>query len=211
MYHVNSFKQDDPQKLKALIKDFPLGTLVTNTDRGLEANHLPFVLVEDGQSWVLLGHIAKANDLWQVLAEPADALIVFQGPSHYISPGYYPSKKETGKVVPTWNYAVVHVRGIMSFIKGESAKQEIVERLTAMMEAGRAEPWKVSDAPEDYTQRMLSAIVGIKIDVCAMEGKWKLSQNQSLANTEGVITGLESETNQDAQSMAQWVQEHAHT
>lgn len=192
------FSQNDPSALQQLMQDNPLATLVVQTDAGLSAHHLPlFVEVNDDQSLTLQGHVANANDVWKEDAGDS-VLAIFQGAQSYISPNWYPSKKEHGKAVPTWNYIAVHAKGEICFIHDDDWKRQFLERLTNQQEASQSSPWSVSDAPEAYTQAMLKAIVGFEIKVGQLEGKWKLSQNQPPKNKQGIQQALEDAGQADA-------------
>jgi transcriptional regulator len=187
VYLPKHFEQNDPQALQALMRDHPLATLVSLGDEGLTADHVP--LEYDVASSTLRGHVARANPVWRHAAgQPV--LAVFCGPQAYISPSLYPSKAEHHKVVPTWNYAVVHAHGPLQVVEQAPWLHALVSRLTGHHEAPRAQPWAVSDAPDDYVQQMLRAIIGIEIPVGRLIGKWKVSQNRSDADRAGVAAGL---------------------
>ncbi|MFT5611340.1 MAG: transcriptional regulator [Arenicella sp.] len=191
MYNLSPFKQEDDQQLKSFIAQYPLATLLSINSSGLEANHIPLYFVEDEHAKPLLrGHIAKANPLWAEVADKSQVLMIFQGPQSYISPNWYPSKKEHGKVVPTWNYAVVHLRGKISFISDNAWKLDMLNTLTNKSERHQTAPWEVADAPQGYIERQLAGIVGIEISLSSMQGKWKMSQNKSASDHQGVIDGL---------------------
>jgi transcriptional regulator len=178
--------------MHALIASNPLAALVTMGASGLIASHIPMVLEDDGSPFGLLrGHVARSNTQWSDLSPTIDALAIFAGPQHYISPSWYPAKAEHGKVVPTWNYAVVHAYGPIRVIEDKHWLRAHVSRLTTIHEAGFAEPWKVSDAPEEYLAALLNGIVGIELSIRRLEGKWKMSQNRSQEDREGVATGLQ--------------------
>lgn len=191
MYNTSQFEETCPEVLHALLRSHPLATLVTLTAQGLEANHIPLYLRTQGVDHpTLVGHVARANRLWRDTDLTIPVLAIFQGPQHYISPGWYASKAEHGKVVPTWNYAVVHARGTLQ-IHDDAAwiRAQMVE-LTGQQEAGSAHPWRVDDAPADYTDKLLGAVVGIEIPIATLVGKWKVSQNQPEANQVTVQQGL---------------------
>lgn len=207
MHIPKNFEQNDPEQLKTVIRDYSFATLITHSDAGLEANHIPMVLVESGNQDFLQGHLALANPLWKSIKDGSNVLVVFHGPNSYISPNYYPTKQETGKVVPTWNYVAVHVKGVMNCIHDDDWKMDLITRLTDQHEAAQEKPWSVSDAPEDYTRRMLPAIVGIEIEITSIVGKWKVSQNQPEKNKQGVITGLSESTNSGDIKMAAIIKE----
>lgn len=184
MYTPKHFQETRSEALHGLIRAYPFATVVTHGAGGLAANHLPFELV-DG---VLHGHVARGNELAQ--QDGAEVLLVFQGPDGYISPNWYPSKHETGREVPTWNYAVVHVHGRLKVIDDAAWLRRLLETLTDHHEAGQPQPWKVGDAPEDHVEKSLRAIVGLEISIDRIEGKFKLSQNHPARNRAGVIAGL---------------------
>ncbi|GFZ96109.1 FMN-binding negative transcriptional regulator [Dyella caseinilytica] len=185
MYLPKSFHETRIDVLHALIHDYPFGTVVMHTSDGLVANHLPFELAGDT---LLQGHVACGNELAK--ADGAQVLVMFQAADGYISPNWYPSKHETGREVPTWNYAVVHVHGRLRVIEDKVWLRGFLERLTDRHEAAQPMPWHVNDAPEDHIEKMLKAIVGLEITIDRIEGKFKLSQNHRDANRAGVIKGL---------------------
>jgi len=200
MYLPAHFKEDRTAVLHDLIRAHPLATLVTLDDRGLVANHLPMEIdPEAGALGTLRGHVARGNPVWhahraEVEAE-VEAMVVFQGAQGYITPSYYPSKAETGKVVPTWNYATVHAHGPLRAIEDVGWLRRFVEQLTGRYEAERTlatgePPWAVGDAPAAYIDGLLKAIVGIEIPISRIEGKWKMSQNRSPEDRAGVVAGL---------------------
>jgi transcriptional regulator len=209
MHTPKTFQQNDPQHLHDIIINYPFATLVTHSQSGLEVNHLPFFLKQSKGKTILQGHIAKANPLWKNLNDNADVLLVFHGPNCYISPNHYPTKKETGKAVPTWNYVVVHVKGTLSFIHDQSWKLNMINNLTNQHEAEQENPWSISDAPEIYIEKMLTAIVGLEIEVLSITGKWKLSQNQPERNKQGVVTGLSQANDSDLRKVAELVKKYA--
>jgi transcriptional regulator len=186
MYTPTAFQLDEASAL-ALLDAHPLATLVCSDADGSEVNLLP--LLREGDR-ALIGHIARANLLWQRFADGARVVAVFRGAQGYVHPGWYPAKREHGKVVPTWNYEAVVVHGRICWQHDAETLLSRVETLTARMEAKRSEPWQVADAPADYTGALLRAIVGLRIDIERIEGKAKLSQNHPAANREGVIEGL---------------------
>jgi transcriptional regulator len=187
MYLPKHFEQTDPAALHALMRDHPLAMLVSSGADGLTADHVP--LEFDAATSTLRGHVARANPLWRH-AHGQAVLAVFRGPEAYVSPSWYPSKTEHHKVVPTWNYAVVHAHGTLQAVDDAPWLHTLVSRLTAHHEGARAQPWAVDDAPADYVQQMLRAIVGIQIPVDRLVGKWKISQNRSAADRDGVAAGL---------------------
>jgi len=185
MYTPSYFNETRVDVLQGLIRDYPFATVVVHTDAGLVSNHLPFELVGDD---VLHGHVARGNELRQ--ADGAQVLVIFRGPDGYISPNWYPSKQETHREVPTWNYAVVHVHGRLRVIEDALWLRTLLERLTDRHEAGLPAPWKVSDAPADHIEKSLHGIVGLEITIERIEGKFKLNQNHPKPNRIGVINGL---------------------
>jgi transcriptional regulator len=208
VYLPSHFAETRVEVLHELIGAHPLGALVVATPGGLDANHIPFeVDPEPAPFGTLSGHIARANPLWREAPRDADALVIFQGPSTYVSPAWYPTKSETGRVVPTWNYAVVHAHGPLRFIDDRAWLRRFVERLTNRHEASRPEPWQVTDAPAEYIEAQLGAIIGLEIPVSRLVGKWKVSQNRSAADRAGVSDALSREGDQTGQAMARLVRE----
>ena len=203
MIQHHHFQQHDRLANLQLIADNPLATLVYTTEQGVAADHLPLYYVEENQQGYLRGHVHAANPLYQQINYTESLLIIFQGPSTYISPGWYATKQEHGKVVPTWNYAVVHVAGSIAFINDPEWKLAVINHLTNIHEADRPDPWQVSDAPDTFIQKLLAAIIGIEIRVDQITGNWKMSQNQPKPNRQGVITGLSASAKpQDQQVVA---------
>lgn len=191
MYLPPHFREDRLDALHALILARPLGTLITAGPGGLAANHLPFQLDPTaGDRGTLRAHLARANPQLDELSRVGECLVVFHGAEGYVSPGWYPSKREHGQVVPTWNFVAVHASGPPRLVDDAAWLRGLVEQLTDAHEAGRSTPWRVDDAPADYLARMLGAIVGLEIPIARLEGKWKLSQNRSAADREGVAAGL---------------------
>jgi transcriptional regulator len=208
MYLPKHFEETRVEVLHELIRAHPLGALVVLTAHGLVANHIPFEVGPDPAPFgTLRGHIARANPLWREPSHGVEVLAIFQGPSSYVSPSWYPTKRETGKVVPTWNYAVVHAHGAVRFIDDRAWLRGFVERLTTRHEAGRRDPWKVADAPADYVDQQLGAIIGLEIAVTRLVGKWKVSQNRPDQDRDGVIEGLLREGGQSAAAMANLARE----
>ena len=216
MYLPSHFEETRPEVMHELVRAHPLGLLVTLGPTGLQANPVPFMLDAGGGGEagaagapVLRAHVARANPVWREARTDVESLVVFQGPQAYISPSLYPSKAATGKVVPTWNYVMVQARGTLRVVDDAPWLHALVTRLTDRHEAARAEPWAVSDAPDDYVQTMLRAIVGIEITLSALTGKWKVSQNRNQADREGVATGLRAQADgrggAQAGTMADWV------
>lgn len=184
MYTPSSFREIRSEVLHGLIRAYPFATVVAAGADGLNANHLPFELVDGA----LHGHVARGNELARL--DGAEVLVIFHGPQGYISPNWYPSKHETGREVPTWNYTVVHVHGRLRVIEEAAWLRRLLERLTDRHEAGQPQPWRITDAPADHIELSLRAIVGLEIATERIEGKFKLSQNHPIANRAGVIEGL---------------------
>ena len=206
MYLPKHFEETRVQILHELIRAHPLGALVVLTPRGLDANHIPFEVDPDPAPFgTLRGHIARANPLWRDFSRDVEALAIFQGPGTYISPSWYQTKRETAKVVPTWNYAVVHAHGALRFIDDRAWLRGFVEKLTSRHEAGRREPWKVTDAPPDYIEKQLGAIIGLEIPIIRLIGKWKVSQNRPAQDRDGVVEGLLQEGGHFAAAIANLV------
>jgi transcriptional regulator len=206
MYQPAHFEEKRIEVLHELVVANPLGTLVTVDGAELNANHLPFELDRSaGPFGTLHAHVARANPVWQQIAGGVEPLVVFQGAQAYISPGWYASKAETGKVVPTYNYMVVHAYGHGRAIEDRVALRKFLERLTARYEAGMGTPWRIDDAPADYIEKMLHAIVGIEIPIQRLVGKWKVSQNRPAADQAGTVAGLRAVGTDDAVRMAEAV------
>jgi transcriptional regulator len=190
MYNPVSFAETNVDLLHAFIRAHPLGILVSNGPDGPEAAHLPLFL--DARAGLLRCHMARANPQWQRLEPGGRVLVIFSGPNHYITPNWYPSKREHGEVVPTWNYAAVHVTGTARVFEDTVSLLRHLGELTDAQEAGFPEPWSVADAPQDYVEGMAKAVVGVEIAVERIEGKWKMSQNRSDADRKAVIAALDA-------------------
>lgn len=184
MYTPRAFAENRSEVWHALMRAHPFATAIVQRPEGVAVNHLPFELI-DGQ---LCGHVARGNEMAACDGMPVS--LVFHGPQGYVSPNWYPSKRETGREVPTWNYAVVHVHGRLRVIDERTWLRNLLDALTTHHETGQSEPWRIDDAPADHIERLLDAIVGIEIDVERIEGKYKLSQNHPVRNRLGVIDGL---------------------
>ena len=194
MYIPEHFRETRIEVLQPFIERHPLATLVALTDAGLTANLIPLqAQLRAGTGGRLLGHIARANSLWRDLRDGASVLAIFTGAEHYISPSWYPSKKEHGKAVPTWNYATVHVHGSVRFIDDKTWLRNFVASLTDQFEQVRVNRWHIEDAPADYLEGMLRAIVGFEIDISRIEGKFKGSQNRSTPDRAGARDALSAE------------------
>ena len=188
MYIPKLNEETRVEVLHGLMAAYPLATLVTVGAKGLIATHLPMVL----EGGVLKGHIARANTQWREFDPEVEALAIFQRADHYISPNWYPEKEETGEVVPTWAYAVVHVYGRLRLVEDADWMMGMLERLTDIHEAGSAAPWRVSDAPAEYIRGLLKRVIGVELTIGRMEGKWKLDQGESERSRVGVVKGLEA-------------------
>ncbi|MFL5125736.1 MAG: FMN-binding negative transcriptional regulator, partial [Microvirga sp.] len=190
-----------------LIRAFPLGTLVTVGPSGLVANHVPFLIdPEASKLGTLRAHLARANPQWREFDPAQEALVIFQGAERYITPSWYETKRQTGKVVPTWNYAVVHAYGIMRVMDDEAWLRTQIGDLTQLNEAARTAPWAVTDAPKPFVDAMVRGIIGLEIEIARIEGKWKVSQNRPEADREGVVEGLRAEADERADAMAELVE-----
>jgi len=187
----------------SLMVSHPLGAWVCQTQEGLVANHLPFFLDRTrGPHGVLMGHVARANAVWRQLTLLAPSVVIFQGPQSYITPGWYPSKVEHGKVVPTWNYLVAHVHGTARVVEDRDWMLNMLNRLTDTQEAHQSQPWQVGDAPSDHIEKLMRAVVGIEIAIDRVEGKLKASQDEEMPDRHGTVTGLLSTPGEHCQAMA---------
>lgn len=194
MYQPAAFAEDRPDVLHDLIRTQPLGLLVSAGSQGLIADSIPFLMYPDeGEFGTLRGHLARANPHGSALRDVGDCLVAFTGPQGYITPSWYAAKAEHGKVVPTWNYAAVHVWGKPRVIDDASWLRRLVGDLTQSQEQRRAAPWAVEDAPADFIDGMLRAIVGVEIPIRRIEGKFKMSQNRAMPDRVGVVDGLRAE------------------
>jgi transcriptional regulator len=194
MYVPAHFAETRKEVLHAFVAQHPFGTLVTHGKSGLDANHIPFELAaEEGELGVLRAHVARANPVWQDVANGDEVLVVFQAGNAYISPTWYPSKHELHKQVPTWNYMVVHAHGRITILDDERYVRGVIARLTRTHEATQPEPWKMADAPRDYIDTMVKAIVGVQIEITRLVGKSKLSQNKEARDIRGAGEALKSQ------------------
>ena len=206
MYTPRAFALDDLPEIQQLIQHTRLAQLVTVGEQGLQASHLPLLLNPDeGAHGTLYGHLAKANPQWRDLQNGSQALVIFAGAEAYVSPGFYPAKAEHGKVVPTWNYIAVHAYGKAEVFTDAERLLALVSALTDRHEGNRAQPWKVSDAPADYIDGMLKAIVGFALPIERLIGKRKLSQNRSAADIAGVRDGLAASADVRDQTLARFI------
>lgn len=193
MYQPPHFREDDPAALFELIRAHPLGLLVSSGVEGPVANLLPFQAIPGrAERGVLRAHMARANTQWQEIKAGAPVLVVFQGTNAYVTPSWYEAKQQTGKVVPTWNYAMVQVRGTATIFEDAEWLRGQVGELTATHEAVRAQPWAVDDAPEDFVRAQLKGIVGMEIEITSIIGKWKVSQNRPAGDIAKVADGFAS-------------------
>ncbi len=208
MYIPPHFLESRIDVLRELIRCHSLATLVTLGPEGLLANHIPFIFDPQPEPFgTLRGHLSRANLQWRDSRPDVAALAIFQGPSAYITPSWYPSKNETGQVVPTYNFVVVHAHGAMRTFDDPLLLERHVRELTAHHESAFTEPWLVDRAPAEFIAKQLKGIVGVEIPIARLEGKWKVSQNRSAADREGVVKGLNSTGNSAQQSVAEWVAE----
>jgi transcriptional regulator len=190
MYQPPHFREDDLSVQHALIRAHPLGLLVTFGTAGIEANPIPFVLDASSALGTLKAHLSRANPQWRNFDPDQEALVVFQGPETYITPSWYAAKREHGKVVPTWNYAIFQARGRLTIKDDPDWLLQQITAMTDVQEAPRPEPWTVSDAPAPFVAAQLKGIVGVEIEITRIEGKWKVSQNRAEADRLGVSAGL---------------------
>ncbi len=202
MYVPDHFKVDDIAQMHALMRGRPFAALVSAGASGLYASHLPTVLKDAGEFGVIECHLARANPHWRDLAAGDEALMIFQGPDGYITPNWYPTKADTGKVVPTWNYAIVHAYGRPEVHDDREWLKRHVGELTAQQEKSEAQPWKLSDAPDSYIDVMTRGIVGFRFAITRLQGKWKMSQNREKPDWEGVVRGLEARASGDDLAIA---------
>lgn len=203
MYIPMHFEETRLEVLHGLMRRYPLAALVTPGANGIQANHIPFMLdPEPAPFGTLRGHVARANPVWRETDRKLETLVIFQGPNAYISPSWYPSKHETGRVVPTWNYVAVHAYGYPQIIEQPDWLHNHLETLVNQHERGRENPWQISDAPEEFTGKLMNAIVGLEIQITRLEGKWKLGQNRSFADRQGAVDGLRKEGTESAEAVA---------
>jgi transcriptional regulator len=192
MYIPSAFREEDLSTIHAEMRKIQLATMVTMTPAGLVATHLPLMLDPTvGEYGTLYGHVARGNAQWRETVDGVEALAIFTASDAYVSPSWYPSKPETGKVVPTWMYAAIHAYGTARFIDDAEWLRSVVTRLTDRHEAEFAEPWKVTDAPEAYINAQLARIIGVELPISRLEGKWKFDQRSTEADRLGVRAGLE--------------------
>ena len=210
MYNPPSFAEHDVVVMHDFIEAHPLGALVTSSPSGLFATHLPLVLDRTlGTFGTLQGHIARANPHHEVAGEGAEVLVLFTGADSYVTPTMYASKAKHGKVVPTWNYVAVHAHGTLRFVREPDALRRHLTQLTARHEASRPQPWSITDAPADYIEKQLGAIVGVEVEITRLEGKWKMSQNRSAEDVDGVTEGLRASDDPREREVGEIVRERA--
>ncbi|MGY3890927.1 FMN-binding negative transcriptional regulator [Aeromonas mytilicola] len=193
MYLPPHFEATDPASLHRLMRVYPLGALVTQGEQGLDANHLPFEFdADEGEHGILRAHVARNNPLWQEVKEGQEVLVIFRAVEGYISPNWYPSKQVHHKQVPTWNYAVVHAHGRIRVRDDARFVRRLLATLTRTQEAAEPAPWKMADAPRDYIEAMVQAVVGIEIEIHQLVGKFKLSQNKEEGDRLGAVDALQA-------------------
>lgn len=203
MYIPPSTSETRPEVLFDFIEAHPLGALVTGGADGLFATHLPLLLDrERGAGGVLQGHVARANPHHRRTGDSSEALVIFTGPDAYVTPAWYPAKAEHGKVVPTWNYVAVHVYGALRFSEDPEFLLRHLEALTRRHERDQAHPWSVHDAPAGYIEQLARGVVGLEIEITHVEGKWKMSQNRSDDDIDGVVRGLAAAADPQARTVA---------
>ncbi|MBO9484578.1 MULTISPECIES: FMN-binding negative transcriptional regulator [Gammaproteobacteria] len=207
MHIPSKFKEENLDKLHGFIQEYPLGTLIVSAENTLDADHIPFYLQKRENEVKLQSHIAKANPLWKKVADGQEVLLIFHGPNAYISPNFYPSKKETGKTVPTWNYSVVHVRGKVFFKHESNWILQLLNQISDFHELNQKLPWSVSDAPAKFTEKMLNAVVGLDVVIDDIVGNFKLSQNKTETDYSGVVNGLVSSEKNSDNSVANQMQQ----
>lgn len=203
MYIPPHFEELRTEVMHELIRARPLASVITLSHDGIDANHIPLQLSpREGQLGTLRGHVARSNSVWKNSVQTVEALALFHGPDSYISPSWYPTKAENGKAVPTWNYAVVHAYGALRVIDDAAWLRAHLEALTAQNEAAFSDPWQLSDAPHDFTEKLIGAVVGIEMVISRLSGKWKISQNQPPQNRAGIVQGLRTSGGPERLEMA---------
>jgi transcriptional regulator len=205
MHRPDHFRIEDVQEMHALMRARPFAALVSAGASGLYGTHLPTVLKDEGSYGTIECHLARANPHWKDLAEGGEAMMIFQGPEGYITPNWYATKAQTGKAVPTWNYAIVHAYGRPSVMKEKEWLLRHVTELSEQQERSEPQPWAVSDAPESYIDVMLRGIIGFRFEITRLEGKWKMSQNREMQDRIGVIDGLKARASGDDLEIAEAV------
>jgi transcriptional regulator len=204
-------EENDTSVLHSFIKAKPLGAWVVVSEGEINVNHIPFVLHEKkGEFGTLVGHVARANPVWSCFSEEFESVIIFQGEHAYITPSWYASKREHGKAVPTWNYTVVHAYGNPIIIEDREWLLGHINEMTDIHEAGQEYPWRVSDAPDEFIERLLGAIIGVEIPINRLKGKVKIGQNRSEPDKRGMIAGLTAKADTQAQGLAKMINEYIH-
>jgi transcriptional regulator len=207
MYARSEAKETREDVLHAAIRDIRFGTLVVADDEGApQAVHLPLLLKTPASGAVLEAHVARANPIWKLFERERPALVMFQGPQAYVRPGWYPAKREHGKVVPTWAYVSVHARGVPTIMPMDTLLQHVRE-ISDALESGQREPWSVDDAPEGFVSALARGIVGLRIPVASLDGVWKLNQHRSEADQAGMVTGFGERQDQDSHALAALMRE----
>lgn len=207
MYIRKQHQLTDRDAIFSLIESHALGAWVCTVEGALVANHIPFFLDRSqGESGTLIGHVSRANPVWRALDQGVPSVVLFKGPQRYITPNWYPGKAAHGKVVPTWNYVVAHAHGVARARQERDWLHTMLQRLTAAQETAQPRPWTLGEAPADYIDKMLSAIVGIEIPIERLEGKCKASQDEDWQDRMGTVAGLAQCPGEGAQAMAQLVQ-----
>jgi transcriptional regulator len=203
MYSRQEAQEHRVDVLHGTIRKLRFGTLVVSDDDGLpQAAHIPFVLKVSGKTAVLEAHLARPNAIWKLLSQPRQTLAIFQGPQAYVRPGFYPTKKEHGKVVPTWSYVSIHVRGLAQVMPDMTMLLNHVRELSDEMELGQPQPWSVDDTPGDYVEKLARGIVGFTMSIQNIEGVWKLNQHRAEEDRLGMIEGMESREDSDSHDIA---------
>lgn len=209
MYLPKHHDEPDISVLQSLIRAHPLGTWATQGDGELIVNHIPFLVdATRGDYGTLIGHVARANEVWRSFSKTVRSVVVFQGAESYITPSWYPTKRAHGKAVPTWNYVVVHAHGLPVVMEDKKWLFNHLNELTDVHEADQALPWRVSDAPVEYTESMIERIIGIEIPITKLVGKWKVSQNRPDSDKLGVVAGLLAKKDAQSSEMALLVNQH---
>jgi transcriptional regulator len=209
MYIPRTNQEDRIPVIHQLMEDHPLASLVTMGSSGLFASHIPMVLEQNGAMGRLKGHVSRANTQWRDYDPSVQALAIFSGPQHYITPNWYPEKQETGKVVPTWNYVVVHAYGFLKVVEDTQWLMDHLKSLVSIHEAESPVPWKIDDAPADYIASQIKGIVGLEMEIQRLEGKWKVSQNRSAKDRSAVADGLNKLNTAESLAMKALVEERS--
>ena len=207
LYIPTHFREERSEVLHEFIRTHPFATLVTQGPEGIIASHIPMILdARAGSMGTLRGHLARANPQWNGFSQGTEALMIFNGPHHYISPSWYPSRTEHGKVVPTWNYVAVHAYGPIAIVEDRDRLLDHLRNLTDSQEAGNPDRWRVDDAPPEYVDGMMRGIVGIEIEIRKLEGKWKVSQNRSATDREATAARLREFGDENAVAVADLIE-----